>query len=343
MRSTRRILVVPFALAAAAFGLGQGCQDATQATLEIRMVKSELCPKSGGTGIAVGTDRDETEQRITTYVTAETRECDPSSGMIGSLVVTPGESGKAAIVVAVAFDATRARSSSECRPPAYAGCIVARRFLAFADHKNLRLPITIDPACLDVPCNATSTCRKGNCYDSRTINGEEPGDDGKGGALEGGIVDGAADGFTPDGSRQDGSTSEGGDGSSEGGEAGGEGGDAEAGKSTVPFCLVDDPSGRNDLYCETDGFGVPKTCGIRPTVPNACCPTGSGGGTSCAPVNCVDATTQLCCRNEDCPQPGYCCPPETAKGQPRTCKAGGPAVDGNPRMVPLVISQCAAL
>lgn len=291
----RHAVVVAIALGAVGFVLAPGCQDATQATLEIRMLKSELCAKHGGTAIAVGVDRVETETRIATFVTAETRDCDVTSGTIGSLVVTPGDSGRAAIVVAVAFDTTRARNASECKPPAYAGCIVARRFLGFSNHKNLRLPITIDPDCLDVPCNAVSTCRKGNCYDSTTINGEEPGDDGNGGALEGGIVDGSADGFTPDGSKNDG----GGDAASDG----------DAGDGAVVFDGGDSGSAppascnAGTLYCNHSTKSTPEPCAR--TNGFECCDTDKvaqcGGANSCA------GQLRYCCSDNDCNSPVEVC------------------------------------
>lgn len=300
MRARRLVATLAvFATSAMAIAAGvPGCQDATQATLDIRIAKTDLCPKLGGTAIAVGADRDEVEARISSYVTADTRDCDPSTGSIGSLVVTPGEAGRSAIVVAVAFDTARARTAADCKPPAYAGCVVARRFFAFSDHKNLRIPITIDPECLDVPCNATSTCRKGNCYDSTAVDNVEPGDDGFGGASEAGIVDGAVDGFVPDASKPDGSS----DGSSEGSVDGGSDapGDAPLDSSGQEGGFT---SGRD--YCEgtilvcpafIDG-GAPMTC----SGPGQACCNDDGAGFVCRPqANCIAPNRRACCLTSDC-------------------------------------------
>jgi len=299
MRARRYIAPVATiaAFATSLMAVAPGCRDATQATLEIRMLKTDLCPKLGGTAIAVGANRDEVEARVSTYVTAETRDCDVGSGTIGSLVVTPGEGGRSAIVVAVAFDTARARTATDCKPPAYAGCVVARRYFAFSDHKNLRIPISIDPECLDVPCNATSTCRKGNCYDSETTDGLEPGDDGNGGATEAGIVDGAVDGFVPDGSKLDGSNDgSSADGSSEGGPDGGS--DADGGEGGAPPLAT---CNANILYCnkagalgECSGSIAQACCDLD--VPNRCT----------TPAAC-DAKTKYCCVPADCTVPGETC------------------------------------
>ena len=289
--------VVAFALGSAGFVLAPGCKDATQATLDIRLAKTDLCPNLGGTAIAVGADRNEVETRISSFVTAETRDCDAATGTIGSLVVTPGEEGISAVIVAVAFDTARARTATDCKPPAYAGCVVARRFFAFTDSKNLRIPITIDPECLDVPCNATSTCRKGNCYDSTAVDNVEPGDDGFGGASEAGIVDGAVDGFTPDGSKPDGGS----DGSSDGSVDGGatdapldssnqDGGTFSSGKD---YCLDG-----TTLICPAfiDG-GAPMTC----NGPGQACCNDDGAGFVCRPTaNCIAPNRRACCQISDC-------------------------------------------
>ena len=329
MRSRRVFasVAVVATFAASLAAVAPGCKDATQATLEIRMAKTDLCPKLGGTAIAVGSDRNEVETRVSTYVTAETRDCDVASGSIGSLVVTPGDVGRSAIIVAVAFDTSRARTATDCKPPAYAGCVVARRYFAFSDHTNLRIPITIDPECLDVPCNATSTCRKGNCYDSETSDGLEPGDDGAGGASEAGIVDGAVDGFVPDGSKPDGSS----DGAVEGGDSGRSDADAEEGEGGPPplaQCIA------NILNCNRDGSlgecsgSIAQAC-CDLDVPNRCStPAACGAKTKycCVPADCTTAGET--CMGANGTTPGRCLPSGVA---PPTCGGGaGPLLCPSP-------------
>jgi len=303
----RLVVVVVFALAATGALLAPGCKDATQATLEIKIAKTELCASLGGTAIAVGADRNEVETRISSFVTAETRDCNAATGSIGSLVVTPGEGGSSAVIVAVAFDTARARTATDCKPPAYAGCVVARRFFAFSDHKNLRIPITIDPECLDVPCNATSTCRKGNCYDSTAIDNVEPGDDGFGGASEAGIVDGAVDGFTPDGSKPDGASDGGADGSIEGGDGATDAPVDGSSQDGGPFSSGKDYCMGTTLVCPAfvDGGG-PLFCN---GVGQACC-NDDGLGFVCRPqASCSAANRRACCTASDCVGNGGKCFP----------------------------------
>ncbi|MBS2016427.1 MAG: hypothetical protein JST00_26315 [Deltaproteobacteria bacterium] len=318
----RAVVTVASVFATMALAIAPGCKDATQATLDVRLLKSDLCPTLGGTALAVGADRLEVESRISTYVTAETRDCDPATGTIGSLVVTPGEGGRSAVVVVVAFDRARAPSATACKPPAYAGCVVARRFFPFADHRNLRIPISIDPECVDVPCNATSTCRKGNCYDSTTEDGTEPGDDGKGGASEAGIVDGAVDGFTPDaktdGPTGDGAAGDGGDGGPGDGGEGGPTGDGGGGPNAE--CLAGMlRCNRNGVLSPCPGTGV-----------EACCDLDVFG--KCETASACAGQLAYCCSNADCPVAGEACFGQSATGpgrcmpfttMPPTCGGGG--------------------
>lgn len=275
----RPVVVTLGVFACTALAIGPGCKDATQATVEIRIAKSDLCPKLGGTAIAVGADRADVEARISTYVTAETRDCDAASGSIGSLVVTPGAAGKSAIVVVVAIDTSRARSAIDCKPPGYAGCVVARRFFAFADHKNLRIPITIDPECVDVPCNASSTCRKGNCYDSTSSDGAEPGENGNVGT-----VDGSVDGFTPDGAK---------DGGADGDIPDGKESDADGGKPPAQATC------KNGLQLQCFVAKALVPCAKADNPANVCCDNPPTAG-ECNPSNGCLAADRYCCINSDC-------------------------------------------
>jgi hypothetical protein len=44
------------------------------------------------------------------------------------------------------------------------GSIVARRALGFVPHQSLTLPVQLEVDCIDVPCGATETCRKGSVW-----------------------------------------------------------------------------------------------------------------------------------------------------------------------------------
>ena len=130
-------------------------------TLELSLDRKARCQEIGsGTAITVGVEPTDTETRIATgFVTARTTQCDDDTGRIGTLVVTPGESGSRASVVVVA--GYKGKDSATCMPPLYEGCIVARRRFAFSEHTRLRMPIVIDPDCAGVPCDAFSTCSNG--------------------------------------------------------------------------------------------------------------------------------------------------------------------------------------
>jgi hypothetical protein len=245
-------------------------------------------------------------------VTTTTSSCNDVTHEIGTLVVTPGDDGRASVVVVVSYDKTVLPSA--CKPPLFKGCIVARRQFSFADHKGLRMPITIDPTCKDVPCDALSTCRTGTCFPSETpCAGDacvEPGDPGDGGTAEGGTdaaLDGSASG---DGDVAD---------SSDGGMSGG----------TDLSCT------NGHVFCATSVCSGPG---------QVCCESAGGGPTCLAAAACAAATKQYCCSSTDCPTgticqgastkvPGVCgpnvmcntnvlvCPPSPG-AQPLVCSPG---------------------
>ena len=149
--------------------------------------------------LAVAQDSAEAERRAATkFYAASTRQCD-SESEVGTLVVTPGTSGFAIVVVA-GVDA----EATACVPPDYQGCIVARRRLSFVEHESLDVPILLTRDCLDVPCNTESSCVHGNCkavdttcdQNACTQVGVDPNDDG--GADGGGDAGASADGRASD-------------------------------------------------------------------------------------------------------------------------------------------------
>ena len=309
-----------------------GCQDATQATITITLEKQELCPNLGGTAITVGVEPRDTEQRVAnSYVTAVENKCDPATGLIGSLVITPGDTGRSSVVVVVAFDKARAQTPADCKPPGYAGCVVARRLFSFPDHKNLQMPITVDAACVDVPCDAVSTCRRGNCYSAEVLEdcvglACEPGVSEDGGVPDGGIVEAGGDGPRPDGSTNDaagddGSMSDGSmsDGSTSDGSTGG----------AVPYCTT---AAMPVLMCEKTA-AVPTSCGGATP---ACC--GAGVPTVC--MGACPLPERRCCSNPDCGM-GGCCPPSDGGTAPRFCLFGGPVIIGGGKNPVPLASSCA--
>ena len=270
--TVRRALVVSGLVVATIVATVQGCQDPTQVTLELSLAGEAHCSEiAAGTAITVGVEPFDTETRVASgFVTARTTDCDPATNRIGTLVVTPSDPGKASVVVVVGY---KNNDPTTCRPPRYDGCIVARRRFAFAEHTRLRMPITIDPDCAGVPCDAFSTCNKGRCFDSDTsCSGEQcenPGELSDGGLDEAGEVEPDASGFDA-GPEDDGG----------GRDASGPGIRCDG---TVPVC--------NGVACG----------GPTPT----CCVTASGA--QCTPA-CV-AVDQVCCvdgSSAGCPSGSTC-------------------------------------
>ena len=295
-----RILLVASLLVAFGLVLGSGCRDATQVTLDISLAKHALCTETNGTAITVGVDPASTEDRVAhEYVTATTSSCDPATREIGTLVLTPSGSGRASVIVVVAYDKV---APASCKPPLFKGCIVARRQFSFTDHRHLQMPISIDPDCRDVPCDAFSTCRSGKCFSSETAcNGDtctEPGDPGDGGtAVDGQVIPDT--GMPVDGSPDDGSL----DGPGTDGPPGLDGSLNDGGggtDGTVPEAGGVFPPG---VWCNMSGELVcpdPFTC-IDAT---SCCGPTNGSTAMCrgGTGTCVAGTEQqYCCPNTVCP------------------------------------------
>gem|GEM_PF-2880696 len=133
-----------------------GCLDATQ--VEVELTTDVNCADRPETTISVGT----LGQLDSSAPVAVTTACDAKTGRIGSIVVLPHESKEGQVGIEIV--AGIAKGADECRRDNFAGgCIVARRSLNFVKHHGLQLPIELEAACVDVPCGATETCRKGAC------------------------------------------------------------------------------------------------------------------------------------------------------------------------------------
>jgi hypothetical protein len=159
-----------FVACAAGVAAVASCQDPTEFTLHF--TTSAKCADFGGTAIAVGPDPSRTDaqffdERFATASTPAAR-CD-KTGLIGTLVVTPGDN-KGAVVVAAAVrghDGNLA-SATACQDPAVAAsdaCIIARRSFTFTSHRSLDLTIDLDPRCAGRSCEPGSTCYQGACVD----------------------------------------------------------------------------------------------------------------------------------------------------------------------------------
>src|SRR6478736_4319408 len=133
-----------------------GCLDATQIAVELHT--DVKCADRPETTISVGT----LGQLESSAPVAVTTACDAQTGRIGSIVVLPHDSKEGQVGIEVV--AGIVKSAEECRRDNFVGgCIVARRSLNFVKHHGLELPIDLEAACIDVPCGATETCRRGAC------------------------------------------------------------------------------------------------------------------------------------------------------------------------------------
>ena len=145
------LAAVPVAL------LASSCQDPTQLTL---VISAEPQCAITATAVYVGADPDAAHAKSQTgSPEALTSHC--VAGDVGTLVVTPGQTSGAVVVVAGV-----GKQPTDCFDNHYDGCIVARRSFGFVKHTPLRMPIELDIDCENVPCDATTTCVHGHCKSS---------------------------------------------------------------------------------------------------------------------------------------------------------------------------------
>ena len=128
-------------------------------------------------------------------------------GYIGTIVLVP--SGESTQRLGVRLVAGTTKDAEDCHgvgtPPDYgAGCIVARRSLAYIPHTPLRLPIVMRGSCAGVVCAVDQTCatgqcvpatiEPGQCFDSVCPEPLPPSDAGADAAEAGAPPDAASDG-----------------------------------------------------------------------------------------------------------------------------------------------------
>lgn len=134
------------------------CKEPTQVTVDIRTLGFK-CAELKKITIVVAKEPEAAETKWE-FPQAEVEKC-AGEFEVGTLVVTPSSNAGAVMVLASYTDA-------KCVGPKYEGCIVARRRFSFIENVPLRVPITLEASCKDVPCNALSSCRSGVCVTSET-------------------------------------------------------------------------------------------------------------------------------------------------------------------------------
>lgn len=302
----RHALFAALALALPAVGLA-ACRAPTQARVVITTTTS-CTDVASGVAIVVKDRPIAAEGALLSgFVTTTTKAC--SGGTIGDLVLAPGES-TGAIVVTARY---RGQDSATCRPPDYKDCIVARRAFGFVDHETLTIPITLDPDCVNVPCDAISTCSKGKCVSSSTscsggscaIDPSAPPVIPDAGGL---LPDGAV---PPADAGRDGESSDGGGGDGSGGDDGGDASGADDGGETFD----------GGTFPPTDFLGPFSCIAGTPSCPGLCPASGAQAcyaNTMTSPprsVNCRNRAAkgdlQFCCGSSDCAATGganpVCC------------------------------------
>lgn len=136
----------------AAFGVGivASCKEPTSILVEAR---TNVAYQAGAvTTFTVGAPGETEGPGVTT----ETQKAWGPDGFIGSLAVVPATGDGATLSVRVVLGVRRA--TRECAPPAYDGCIVARRRIRYVPNERLVLPIDLRLRCLGVACSADTTC-----------------------------------------------------------------------------------------------------------------------------------------------------------------------------------------
>ncbi|MEM1032184.1 MAG: C-type lectin domain-containing protein [Myxococcota bacterium] len=141
-----------------------GCKDPTQLSLEF--TTEAACPDRAssddgeafaGLGIVLTGLGDP-------LVAADSAMCRASSSgrsELGSLTLTPGDSGDFRVTAAMSVDP--AQSGPDCAVACSVGCIVAHRRGRFIDGIPLRLPIHFGLKCLGRCCDEGETCSDGVC------------------------------------------------------------------------------------------------------------------------------------------------------------------------------------
>lgn len=154
----RRTATLSFVAVVLGF-VATSCQDPTEVVIEVRT----NVPYRAGivTAFTVGPPGDTELADPST----ETRDPWGADGFVGSLVLVPKSSKTASVSVKVVMGIRR--DTRECIGPAYAGCIVARRKLAYLPNERLRLPMVLYANCENVACDPDSTCSAlGQCVSS---------------------------------------------------------------------------------------------------------------------------------------------------------------------------------
>lgn len=270
--------------------LSASCQDPTQLTLDIS-TNAKCHDELNATAIYVGGSLESVDTKVQKSApVAQTSTC--NSGDVGTLVVTPGNSEGAVVVIAGFYG----KSPTDCTEQHYDNCIIARRSFTFIQHTPLTIPIELERDCLNVPCDVQSTCHNGQCY-AAAINCTNSGCT-KPGEGSSAPVDGGPNAYVDAPSSSDAAHD-----ASDSGMSRVDSGDAEAGTTaTGPVCRDNGAGGLVVKQCGPTDCGNGQAC---------CLPNGGGATLACTAAppsvsNCNAGAVIHCCGNDQCPI-GMCC------------------------------------
>jgi len=140
-----------------------GCHS--EAYIELDVSTNVQCSDVGGTAVTVGV----LGQIETRPPVASTDACG-QDGSIGTLTILPSVSEDDEVAIKVVMGLHQ--QGDACTPPAYKGCIVARRVARFVPGRASRLSVEMDIPCKDVPCGELETCSHGRCVPVRCVDGD---------------------------------------------------------------------------------------------------------------------------------------------------------------------------
>jgi len=142
-------------MSAAALLAATSCRDATQAQVSVRT----NVPYRAGLRVALFAG-------VAPASVSESADPWAADGRVGDLVFVPGEQKDAPLSIRVVMGIDRDPTS--CSNTDSAGCIVARRSLAFVPRTRLRVPVVLHRACVGVVCPEEQTCNDvGQCVSAK--------------------------------------------------------------------------------------------------------------------------------------------------------------------------------
>jgi hypothetical protein len=136
-----------------------GCRTPTAMTVHV--VTDVPCARQRGVVVAAASPQE--YERLPPV--GRSQQCVPmANGLfdMGTIVLVPPDDGDDRVGIRAVLGATRDVESCTFEN-GYAGCIVARRILRYLPHTELTIDLLLGQDCLDVPCDADTTCIRHGC------------------------------------------------------------------------------------------------------------------------------------------------------------------------------------